>query len=35
MLWTAVLCLGIQQADWRFDIWPNSTSEYRIWVKTS
>ncbi|MFJ8537584.1 glycosyltransferase family 39 protein [Streptomyces sp. NPDC093591] len=25
MLWTAVLCLGIQQADWRFDIWPNST----------
>lgn len=25
MLWTAMLCLGIQQADWRFDIWPNSS----------
>jgi hypothetical protein len=25
MLWTAVLCLGIQQADWRFDVWPNSS----------
>ncbi|MFJ9632156.1 ArnT family glycosyltransferase [Streptomyces sp. NPDC101175] len=25
MLWTAVLCLGIQQADRRFDIWPNSS----------
>ena len=21
MLWTAMLCLGIQQADWRFDVW--------------
>ncbi|MEV6511742.1 glycosyltransferase family 39 protein [Streptomyces sp. NPDC051642] len=25
MLWTVLLCLGIQQADLRFDIWPNST----------
>ncbi|MER6181038.1 glycosyltransferase family 39 protein [Streptomyces sp. NPDC001652] len=25
MLWTAMLCLGIQQADWRFDVWPDSS----------
>ncbi|MCX4857729.1 glycosyltransferase family 39 protein [Streptomyces canus] len=25
MLWTALLCLGIQQADWRFGVWPNSS----------
>ncbi|MFF0205487.1 hypothetical protein [Streptomyces sp. NPDC005017] len=25
MLWTAVLCLGVQRADRRFGIWPNST----------
>lgn len=24
MLWTALLCLGIQQADWRFGVWPDS-----------
>ncbi|MEU1051101.1 glycosyltransferase family 39 protein [Streptomyces sp. NPDC005876] len=25
MLWTAVLCLGIAQSDWRFGVWPDST----------
>ncbi|MFE0330467.1 glycosyltransferase family 39 protein [Streptomyces sp. NPDC058960] len=25
MLWTAMLCLGISQADWRFGVWPNSS----------
>ncbi|MFF4210625.1 glycosyltransferase family 39 protein [Streptomyces sp. NPDC001796] len=25
MLWTAMLCLGISQADWRFGVWPDSS----------
>ncbi|MYW68300.1 phospholipid carrier-dependent glycosyltransferase [Streptomyces sp. SID8379] len=29
LLWTAVLCLGIQQADWRFGLWPDSTRMIR------
>lgn len=29
MLWTAVLCLGIQQADWRFGVWPDSSRMIR------
>ncbi|UPZ30800.1 glycosyltransferase family 39 protein [Streptomyces sp. LRE541] len=29
MLWTAVLCLGISQADWRFGVWPDSSKMIR------
>ncbi|MFJ8821700.1 glycosyltransferase family 39 protein [Streptomyces sp. NPDC102467] len=29
LLWTAVLCLGISQADWRFGVWPDSSQMVR------
>ncbi|MFI7388074.1 ArnT family glycosyltransferase [Streptomyces sp. NPDC049813] len=29
MVWSAVLCLGIQQAEWRFGLWPDSTRMIR------
>ncbi|MGW4021715.1 glycosyltransferase family 39 protein [Streptomyces sp. NPDC005009] len=29
MLWTAMLCLGITQADWRFALWPDSSKMVR------
>ncbi|CAM5430026.1 MULTISPECIES: glycosyltransferase family 39 protein [Streptomyces] len=30
MLWTATLCLGIQQADWRFGVWPDSSKMIQV-----
>lgn len=30
MLWTAALCLGISQADWRFGVWPDSSKMIRV-----
>ncbi|MFJ4948750.1 glycosyltransferase family 39 protein [Streptomyces sp. NPDC088760] len=30
MLWTATLCLGISQADWRFGVWPDSAKMIRV-----
>ncbi|MFE4048533.1 glycosyltransferase family 39 protein [Streptomyces sp. YIM B13518] len=30
MLWTAMLCLGIAQADWRFALWPDSSKMVRV-----
>ncbi|MEZ3177430.1 glycosyltransferase family 39 protein [Streptomyces pimonensis] len=29
VLWTAMLCLGIAQADWRFALWPDSSRMVR------
>ncbi|MFJ4711182.1 glycosyltransferase family 39 protein [Streptomyces sp. NPDC088785] len=29
LLWTTALCLGIQQADWRFGLWPDSSRMIR------
>ncbi|MEV5146685.1 glycosyltransferase family 39 protein [Streptomyces sp. NPDC052727] len=30
MLWTATLCLGISQADWRFGVWPDSSKMIQV-----
>ncbi|MFJ7151966.1 ArnT family glycosyltransferase [Streptomyces sp. NPDC100445] len=30
MLWTATLCLGISQADWRYGVWPDSTKMIKV-----
>ncbi|MBL1081487.1 glycosyltransferase family 39 protein [Streptomyces actinomycinicus] len=30
MLWTATLCLGISQADWRFGVWPDSSRMIQV-----
>ncbi|MYW45766.1 glycosyltransferase family 39 protein [Streptomyces sp. SID161] len=30
MLWTATLCLGISQADWRYGVWPDSTKMIQV-----
>jgi hypothetical protein len=30
MLWTATLCLGISQADWRYGVWPDSSKMVQV-----
>ncbi|MEU8468422.1 glycosyltransferase family 39 protein [Streptomyces sp. NPDC029006] len=30
MLWTATLCLGISQADWRYGVWPDSSKMIKV-----
>ncbi|MFH9673768.1 glycosyltransferase family 39 protein [Streptomyces sp. NPDC017405] len=30
MLWTATLCLGISQADWRYGVWPDSSKMIQV-----